>query len=206
MLKNSFSFFLNNKINKKNNPLLKKDKSPKININTTIKNIEYNIKKIQKNIKNALQNIIINNNNLNRSFKQSKNNLSLKIYNSFNNSNNTSNIDIPKNDGKKFNFNNEIKLNKKYKISISPKNIIRVNHSKCSVLSKQANDMIHNYSMNNSMMKRKVDYNNKYINYDENTKNNIKKNKMHMNKSLINSLGNSPINNPKKNIVYFYNI
>ena len=79
MFKNSFSFFLNNKINKKNNPLLKKDKSPKININTTIKNIEYNIKKIQKNIKNALQNIIINNNNLNRSFKQSKNNLSLKI-------------------------------------------------------------------------------------------------------------------------------
>ena len=66
--------------------------------------------------------------------------------------------------------------------------------------------MIHNYSMNNSMSKRKVDYNNKYINYDEKIKNNIKKNKMHMNKSLINSLGNSPINNPKKNIVYFYNI
>ena len=64
-------------------------------------------------------------------------------------------------------------------------------------MSKQANDMIHNYSMNNSMMKRKVN-SNKYINYDEKIKNNIKKNKMHMNKSLINSLGNSPINNPKK--------
>ena len=121
MLKNSFSFFLNNKINKKNNPLLKKNRSPKINVNTAIKNIEYNIKKIQKNIKNALQNIIINNKKLNRSFKHSKNNLSLKIYNSFNNSNNTSIIEIPKNDKKKIYFNNEIKLSKKYKIFTSPK-------------------------------------------------------------------------------------
>ena len=193
--KKSFSYFLNNKINK--NPLLKKNKSPKKNINTTIKNIEYNIKKIQKNIKNALQNIIIRNKKINRSFKQSENKISLKIYNSYNNLNNNSIIEIPKNNKKKTSFNNEIELNKKFKISTSPKKIIRINHSKCSVLSKQANDMIHNYSMNKSMTKRKEN-NYKYINYDEKIKNNIKKNKMHINKSLINSLRNYPINNSKK--------
>ena len=194
IFKNSFSFLLNDKINKKNNPLLQKCKSPKLNINKTIKGIEYNIKKIQKNIKNALQKIIISNKKLNRSLNQPKNNISLKVYNSFNNSNNISIIELPKKIREKKIFDNEIQLNKKFNISTSPHKIIRANHSKCSVLSKQANDMIQNF-MNKSMTKRNKD--NNYINkiiFDENNKNNVSKNKnkLHINKRLINSLRNSP--------------
>ena len=187
IFKNSFSFLLNDKINKKNNPLLQKCKSPKLNINKTIKGIEYNIKKIQKNIKNALQKIIISNKKLNRSLNQPKNNISLKVYisildfrrkkyililyylknnilndNSFNNSNNISIIELLKKIREKKIFDNEIQLNKKFNISTSPHKIIRANHSKCSVLSKQANDMIQNF-MNKSMTKRNKD--NNYINY-----------------------------------------
>ena len=182
---------MNDKINKKNNPLLQKCKSPKLNINKTIKGIEYNIKKIQKNIKNALQKIIISNKKLNRSLNQPKNNISLKVYNSFNNSNNISIIEKPKKIREKKIFDNEIQLNKKFNISTSPHKIIRANHSKCSVLSKQANDMIQNF-MNKSMTKRNKD-NNKII-FDENNKNNVSKNKnkLHINKRLINSLRNSP--------------
>ena len=125
---------------------------------------------------------------------QPKNNISLKVYNSFNNSNNISIIELPKKIREKKIFDNEIQLNKKFNISTSPHKIIRANHSKCSVLSKQANDMIQNF-MNKSMTKRNKD--NNYINkiiFDENNKNNVSKNKnkLHINKRLINSLRNSP--------------
>ena len=159
MFKNSISFFSNNKIKNKNNILLQKSKSRRININTVLKGIENNIKKIEGNIKNALQKIIITNKKLNNSFKQSDNNTSFKIYNTYNNSNNSTIIGSSKYD-KKTNFNKEIKLHKKYKISTSPEKRIKVNHSQYSILSKQADDMIKQYNYSQSITKKNVNKNN----------------------------------------------
>ena len=57
IFQNSFFYSLNNKINERNtNPLIKKNKRPRININTTIKGIQNNIK---NNIKDNLKKILI---------------------------------------------------------------------------------------------------------------------------------------------------
>ena len=199
MFKNSFSFFHNNKIKNKNNPLLQKSKSPRININKALKGIEYNIKKIESNIKNALQKIIITNKNLNNSFKQTDNNISFKKYNSFNNSNNTTMIELPKYNNKT-NYNKEIKLHKKYKISTSPIKGIKVKHSQYSVLSKQADEMIKKYNYSQSTTKININKNNS----EKGMENMEYMQKIIINKRVVNSLRSSPRNkiNYKKGKIF----
>ena len=199
MFKNSFSFFHNNKIKNKNNPLLQKSKSPRININKALKGIECNIKKIESNIKNALQKIIITNKNLNNSFKQTDNNISFKKYNSFNNSNNTTMIELPKFNNKT-NYNKEIKLHKKYKISTSPIKGIKVKHSQYSVLSKQADEMIKKYNYSQSTTKININKNNS----EKSMENMEYMQKIIINKRLVNSLRSSPRNkiNYKKGKIF----
>ena len=176
---------INNKYNKKNSS----SNFRKLNYieNPLLCN---NIKKIESKIKNVLQKIINTNKNLNNSFKQSDNNISFKIYNSYNNSNNKTMIESSK--YQNTNCNKEIKLDRKYKISTSPIKRIKVKHSQYSVLSKQADDMVKKYNYSQSTTKRNYEYINKY-NYDDMKKMEHGK-KIVLNKRLINSLRNSPRN------------
>ena len=203
IFKHSFSFFLNEKINKKCNPFLKKNKSPKIRIESTIKDIT----NIKNKIKKSEKKFIINNKAFNKNIKNIKNsrNVDLKISNSTNNSNKYPQIEIQKKNNKlkTFHYNNQIELNKKYKISKSPEKAICNKSSRYSVLSKQADEMIRNYSKNKLINKR----NNNYIinkeGYKENKSNKNKENKICINKSNMNSMRNSPKNNMKKNKILY---
>ena len=191
--KDSFSFFLNKKINKnKKDLLLQKYKGQKIRLSTVIKGVDANITQIENNIKNAFQKSIKNDKKLSKSNRYSDNHISLKIFNSYNSFNNTSFVEFQKKKGKqqRLNFNNEIKLNKKCKISKSFEKSLNKKHSKYSVLSKQADDMIKNYFRNIS-----------HINNEENLKNKEKKNKFGFNKTPMNKLGNFSSNNILNNTI-----
>ena len=194
---NSFFYSLNNKINERNNPLIKKNKRPRININTTIKGIQNNIK---NNIKDTLKKIFKNNQKLNKSHKQFEDNISFKIYNSNNNPNKVSFIELPKNnEKKKLNFNNEIRLNKKYKISTSPERNLVSDRSKCSVLSKQADKMIKDYFAKIPFTQRD-NKSNKKMNNGELLKNGEQKSDKIISTRSFKSLSNSSNNKIKKNI------
>ena len=202
IFKHSFSFFLNEKINKKCNPLLKKNKSPKIRIESTIKDIT----NIKNKIKKSEKKFIINNKAFNKNIKNIENNrnVDLKISNSTNNSNKYPQIEIQKKNIKlkTFHYNNQIELNKKYKISKSPEKTICNKSSRYSVLSKQADEMIRNYSKNKLINKSNINYINKE-GYKENKSNKNKENKICINKSNMNSMRNSPKNNMKKNKILY---
>ena len=202
IFKHSFSFFLNEKINKKCNPLLKKNKSPKIRIKSTIKNIT----NIENKIKKSEKKFIINNKDFNKNIKNIENsrNVNLKLSNSTNNSNKYPQIEIQKKNIKlkTFHYNNQIELNKKYKISKSPEKTICNKSSRYSVLSKQADEMIRNYSKNKLINKSNINYINKE-GYKENKSNKNKENKICINKSNMNSMRNSPKNNMKKNKILY---
>ena len=194
---NSFFYSLNNKINERNNPLIKKNKRPRIYINTTIKGIQNNIK---NNIKDTLKKIFKNNQKLNKSHKQFEDNISFKIYNSNNNPNKVSFIELPKNnEKKKLNFNNEIRLNKKYKISTSPERNLVSDRSKCSVLSKQADKMIKDYFAKIPFTQRD-NKSNKKMNNGELLKNGEQKSDKIISTRSFKSLSNSSNNKIKKNI------
>jgi len=172
--KNSFSFFLNKKINKKKKDLiLQKYKGSKISLNTIIKGFEANSTINESNFKSTFQKSIKNVKKLNKKFRHTDNDVSSKIFNSYN----ISLEEFPKKNDKqlKLNTNNEIKLKKKFKISKSLEKIGNKKYSEYSVLSKQADDMIKNYFRNRS-----------YNNNEDHLKNNEEKNQFCFNKKEIN--------------------
>ena len=179
---------------KKNNSLLESIKKPGNNLNNTTKEIEFNLKKIKMDINK--------NKTLNKNFSQSDNNISLKLYNSFNRlKNNLINgfyINTNYNQYKTNRNQNtnkkkleRIVLDKKHKMAITPEKTYRN-----AVLSKKANDIIKDYA-NKSLTKRNNEYIKK-MNIEEYTKNKEKKNKKLINKSLINKLRNSLNNKSTK--------
>ena len=167
ILKNSSSStaLINNHFNKKIHPILRKSQSTSNNITITLNSISNNIKKIENNIHNTIKKIIDKNISISYKYRnQIKNDLSdtsnyskrgsLNEYSYFFNKNknkffeNKFEFDEHKNEINKINF-RRILLNKKCKISTSPKNF------KCSILSKDANEIITDYT-NRSVSKKNV--------------------------------------------------
>ena len=166
ILKNSSSKgLINNNFNKRIQPVLRKSQSTSNNIAITLNNISNNIKKIENNIHNTIKKII--DKNISNSYKyrnQIKNELpdtltnskrgSLNEYSYFFNKNknklyeNKFDFDENKNEIEKINL-KRILLNKKCKISTSPKNF------KCSTLSRDANEIITDYT-NRSVSKKSI--------------------------------------------------
>lgn len=166
ILKNSSSnALINNNFNKKIQPVLRKSQSTSNNITITLNSISNNIKKIESNIHNTIKKII--DKNMSNSYKyrnQIKNDLpdtstnskrgSVNEYSYFFNKNknkfyeNKFEFDDHKNEIDKINF-RRILLNRKCKISTSPKNF------KCSILSKDANEIITDYT-NRSVSKKSI--------------------------------------------------
>lgn len=189
-LKNSSSNVINSNFNKNILPVLRKSQSTSNNISITLNSISNNIKKIERNIHNNINKII--DKNMSNSYKyrnQMKNDLpntsinskrgSLNEYSFFFNKNknkcyeNKFEFDEHKNELNKINF-RRILLNKKCKISTSPKNF------KCSILSKVASEIITDYT-NRSISK-------KHINKDSTKKiNEFRKNNENKNEYRIKS-------------------
>ena len=144
------SFIKNNSTNKKINPILKKSQSIKNNINETINSISNNIKRIEYNIMNSTN---------------SKRNLLNGNYNTYNNKIGTLNesniIHNRTNEENRLTL-KKIELNKKLHIATSPNRSFR-----CSVLSKEANEVITDYSNSRKKISRKIVQN---INIQENSK------------------------------------
>ena len=141
--KYSYSSFLkNNSTKKKINPILIKSQSINNNIDETINSISNNIRRIEYNIMNKTN---------------SKRNLLNGNYYNFNTYNNKKGIlnesNIIHNSTNKDNKLNlkKIALNKKFQISTSPNRSF-----KCSVLSKEANEVITDYSNSRKNLYRKV--------------------------------------------------
>lgn len=187
MQKTDYSTFFRQNSKKKKESLLKKSSSfNSQQLASTLNSISNNIKNIENNIHNTLLKLI----NRHRVLNKDNNNLkkeeiSISSYNSkftTNNITSTNSFDKKKLLKNKLNsnFNNESKinlrkipLNKKYKISKSPRNIY-----KCQVLSNEADKMIKDYS-NKSIGKKKLTENpfKKLNNYNY-MKNNENKNKI----------------------------
>ena len=144
------SFIKNNSTNKKINPILKKSQSIKNNINETINSISNNIKRIEYNIMNSTN---------------SKRKLINGNYNTYNNkigTLNESNIIHNRTNKENRLTLKKIELNKKLHIATSPNRSFR-----CSVLSKEANEVITDYSNSRKKISRKIVQN---INFQENSK------------------------------------
>ena len=205
--KDSNSLYLNNNYFNKNNiskPILKKSlSSNNYQLATTLNSIANNIKKIEYNIKNTLQKLFNKNRVLNKSNEPIKTDISISPYNSKQNNNSpyylTNNLNnksiIFKNksnnnlvNGRNINL-RKISLNKKFKISTSPKKEFQ-----CSVLSSEANKMIKDYT-NKSLTQRNINKNpiNK-INI-QNFMKNVDKNKI---KNILNK-SKKKINNNSNN-------
>ena len=167
IIKNSSSnALINNNFNKKINPILRKSQSTSNNITITLNSISNNIKKIENNIQNTIKKII--DKNITNSYKyrnQLKNDLPDTSINSKRSSVNEYSYFFNKNKNKlyekKFEFDkNEIDkinlrrilLNKKCKISTSPKNF------KCTILSRNANEIITDYTIR-SVSKKNINKN-----------------------------------------------
>ena len=204
--KDSNSLYLNNNYFNKNNiskPILKKSlSSNNYQLATTLNSIANNIKKIEYNIKNTLQKLFNKNRVLNKSNEPIKTDISISEYNSkqnnspyylTNNLNNKSIIFKNKSNNNLVNGRNinlrKISLNKKFKISTSPKKEFQ-----CSVLSSEANKMIKDYT-NKSLTQRNINKNpiNK-INI-QNFMKNVDKNKI---KNILNK-SKKKINNNSNN-------
>ena len=226
ILKNSHSSFFNKSnsinnsiINKSNDILLKKSQSTNNNIAITINNIENNIKQIENKIQNTIKKIS-KNNSLNKNNIQIKSELPTSSTNSkrssineypyfFNYSTyiNRNDFKLDTNDIYNNNTNEETKtnirripLNKKFKISTSPKK-----NFQCSVLSKEASEMITDFT-NRSLSKNNNNNNTvKKITIYEYMKNDEPKNKIksYTNKDKINIIlydySKKNINNNNKN-------
>ena len=233
ILKNSSSnTLINNNFNKKIHPVLRKSQSTSNNITITLNSISNNIKKIENSIHNTIKKII--DKNMSNSYKyrnQTKNDLpdtstnskrsSVNEYSYFFNKNknkineNKYEFDEHKNDIDKINF-RRILLNKKCKISTSPKNF------KCSILSKDVNEIITDYT-NKSVSKKSINkgstrninefrknYENKneykiksYLDRDDNNKMMFKFNRS--NKYINNSYNNYKKNEKENNYFHIRN-
>ena len=162
--KNFYSSFIkNNSINKKINPIQKKSQSIKNNIDETINTISNNIKRIEYNISSTMQKHnksfinkksellsstnrkrnLINENSYNYNYNYNTYNSKIGIFNNsnivYNNTSEENKSNIKK-----------ITLNKKFKIATSPNR-----NFKCSVLSKEANEVITDYSNSRKKIGRK---------------------------------------------------
>ena len=163
--KNFYSSFIkNNSINKKINPIQKKSQSIKNNIDETINTISNNIKRIEYNISSTMQKHnksfinkksellsstnrkrnLINENSYNYNYNYNTYNSKIGIFNNsnivYNNTSEENKSNIKK-----------ITLNKKFKIATSPNR-----NFKCSVLSKEANEVITDYSNSRKKIGRKA--------------------------------------------------
>ena len=158
--KYSSSFIKNNSINKKINPFQKKSQSIKNNLDETINNISNSKKQIKYNSNNTMQKNNKSFINKNREFLSSINskrniiNGNYYNYNAYNNKigilNNSNIIYNSTNEENKLNL-KKIELNKKFKIATSPNRSF-----KCSVLSKEANEVITDYSNSRKNINKKV--------------------------------------------------
>ena len=158
--KYSSSFIKNNSINKKINPFQKKSQSIKNNLDETINNISNSKKQIKYNSNNTMQKNNKSFINKNREFLSSINskrniiNGNYYNYKAYNNKigilNNSNIIYNSTNEENKLNL-KKIELNKKYKIATSPNRSF-----KCSVLSKEANEVITDYSNSRKNINKKV--------------------------------------------------
>ena len=157
----SSSFIKSNSINKKINPIQKKSQSINNNIEETINSISNNIKQKEYNAINTMQkhnkSFINKNRELFSSTNSKRNLLNGNYYYNYNTYNskmgilNNSNIIYNHtNEENKLNLNKNA-LNKKYKIATSPNRSF-----KCSVLSKEANEVITDYSNSRKNINRKV--------------------------------------------------
>ena len=184
LLKNSNSSFIkNNSSSKKINPMLKKSQSINNNISETINSISNNIKRIEYNIINNIQKHnknFLNKNSELHSITNSKGNLLNGNYYNYNSYNikigimNKSNI-IHNNENEENELNiKKMALNKKSQITTSPNRSF-----KCSVLSKEANEVIADYSNSRKNIKRKII---QKINIQEDSK--INENK-HKNRTIL---------------------
>ena len=216
LLTNSYysSFVSHNNSNIKNkkmkkNPLLRKSLSTNNCIlASTLNNIAKNIKNIENNIKTALEKINLKNKK--EKFKRDTSIPSNHLYNSknylnydginnyFRYSSNSNNKKVLSNSKSNNNFNRRINLrkiplNKKYKISTSPKKQFQ-----CTVLSYEADKMIKDYT-NKSIIKKNINENNiKKCNLYNNDirKSDYNKNKLFQNKNK--NRNNKKDNSPKK--------
>ena len=158
--KYSSSFIKNNSINKKINPFQKKSQSIKNNLDETINNISNSKKQIKYNSNNTMQKNNKSFINKNREFLSSINskrniiNGNYYNYKAYNNKigilNNSNIIYNSTNEENKLNL-KKIELNKKFKIATSPNRSF-----KCSVLSKEANEVITDYSNSRKNINKKV--------------------------------------------------
>ena len=158
--KYSSSFIKNNSINKKINPFQKKSQSIKNNLDETINSISNSKKQIKYNSNNTMQKNNKSFINKNREFLSSINskrniiNGNYYNYKAYNNKigilNNSNIIYNSTNEENKLNL-KKIELNKKYKIATSPNRSF-----KCSVLSKEANEVITDYSNSRKNINKKV--------------------------------------------------
>ena len=158
--KYSSSFIKNNSINKKINPFQKKSQSIKNNLDETINNISNSKKQIKYNSNNTMQKNNKSFINKNREFLSSINskrniiNGNYYNYKAYNNKigilNNSNIIYNRTNEENKLNL-KKIELNKKFKIATSPNRSF-----KCSVLSKEANEVITDYSNSRKNINKKV--------------------------------------------------
>ena len=158
--KYSSSFIKNNSINKKINPFQKKSQSIKNNLDETINNISNSKKQIKYNNNNTMQKNNKSFINKNREFLSSINskrniiNGNYYNYKAYNNKigilNNSNIIYNSTNEENKLNL-KKIELNKKFKIATSPNRSF-----KCSVLSKEANEVITDYSNSRKNINKKV--------------------------------------------------
>jgi len=163
--KNFYSSFIkNNSINKKFNPTQKKRQSIKNNIDETINTISNNIKRIEYNISSTMQkhnkSFINKKSELLSSTNRKRNLINENCYNyNYNYNTYNSKIGILNNSNIVYNNTSEenksnikkITLNKKFKISTSPNR-----NFKCSVLSKEANEVITDYSNSRKKIGRKA--------------------------------------------------
>ena len=158
--KYSSSFIKNNSINKKINHFQKKSQSIKNNLDETINNISNSKKQIKYNSNNTMQKNNKSFINKNREFLSSINskrniiNGNYYNYKAYNNKigilNNSNIIYNSTNEENKLNL-KKIELNKKFKIATSPNRSF-----KCSVLSKEANEVITDYSNSRKNINKKV--------------------------------------------------
>ena len=136
------SFIKNNSTKKKINPILIKSQSINNNIDETINSISNNIRRIEYNILNTTNSKrnLLNGNNYNYNTYNNK----IGILNEPNIIHNSTNKD------NKLNL-KKIALNGKFQIATSPNRSF-----KCSVLSKEANEVITDYSNSRKNLHRKV--------------------------------------------------
>ena len=149
------SFIKNNSTNKKINPILKNSQNININIDETINSISNNIKRIEYNIMNSTNSKrnLLNRNYYNYNYNTHNNKIGILNESNIihNNSNEENKLNLRK-----------ITLNKKFQIATTPNRSFM-----CSVLSKEANEVITDYSNSRKKINRKIIRN---INIQEDSK------------------------------------